>query len=98
MIKGIFLIVLALLLIGFFAASAPRDYTMPQAVTHSSEITYAINENVMANPYETGWYSATIKGIISEDSYIVNVCGPFGWFQQYQCNTEELKRSVLAKK
>lgn len=66
-------------------------------ITRGSEVTYKIGEKVLANPYDTGWYSGTIKGIIGEDDYIVEVCGPFGWFHKHQCNTKELRRSVLAK-
>jgi len=82
-------------LVGFVLA-VPKSGVPPQTVTKDSSIVYKVGEKVMANPYGS-WEPGKIIGVISEDEYIVNVCGPFGWNGNEECNDLQLRRSRLAK-
>lgn len=85
-----------IILTGLIAIIAPNSQTAAPKVTRASSIKYELGEKVKANPYGD-WLDGKVVGITSEDDYIVHYCGPFGWFNKWQCKDDTLLRSQIAK-
>lgn len=95
--KIMIFITFALVSLIVLAKTQPNE-PVPAPVTHQSEIKYKIGEQVKVDPYDSGeWGNGKVTAITSEDEYVVDYCGNYGWANHRKCETKALKRSQMAK-